>query len=279
MQLPQFQVHADIEQQHWWFLGRLKIVRTLLHRVLPPDRNRLVVDVGCGTGGNTIALSRDYTCIGIDPSVDAIAFARERFTALTFRIGYAPQDCEDLLSRADAVLLMDVLEHVEDDFLLISSLLAAMKPGAYLFMIAPGDPTLWGEHDRGFEHVRRYTLPRFRRTWEGLPVRECAVSCCNARLYPLVKIARFLSRISGRSLGPARTDLSLPPRPVNAVLQRIFGGESGRFLRMLEGRSRPYVHGVSVLALLERRAGEIVPRPLPSDVPPDERPWMARASV
>ncbi|MDD5041378.1 MAG: hypothetical protein PHX87_02210 [Candidatus Peribacteraceae bacterium] len=73
---------------------------------------------------------------------------------------------------SDAVLFLDVLEHVQDDFALVSQLLAGMKPGAYLFIAAPGDPKLWGPHDRGFEHERRYSLPRFRMLWEGLPVEE-----------------------------------------------------------------------------------------------------------
>lgn len=51
MQLPQFQVHADLEERHWWFLGRRAIFRALLTQAVPPSRDRLILDVGCGTGG------------------------------------------------------------------------------------------------------------------------------------------------------------------------------------------------------------------------------------
>ncbi|MDD5102913.1 MAG: class I SAM-dependent methyltransferase [Candidatus Peribacteraceae bacterium] len=273
MQLPQFQVHVDLEERHWWFLGRRAIVRTLLKRVVPPSRERLILDVGCGTGGNTAAFASQYTCVGIDPSSDAIAFARQRFPGIEFRQGFAPQDCRDLLRQADVVFFLDVLEHVREDFALVSQLLAGMKSGAYLFMTAPGDPDLWGPHDRGFEHERRYNLSRFRMLWEGLPVEECVCSALNARLYPIAKLSRLFSRFRGKALGPGQTDLSLPSAPVNALLYRIFAGEVKRILRAWQG-GRPYRHGVSVFAVLKRGAQEVIPRTRPADLPLDPRPWM-----
>lgn len=252
MQLPQFQVHARIEQAHWWFLARRSIMRAVMRRVLPPARDKLVIDVGCGTGGNTAAVARDYRCIGIDPIPEAIAFARERFPGLDFRCGYAPQDLPDDFGRADFILLMDVLEHVEDDRAIVQSLIAAMKPGAFLLMMAPADPSLSGQHDKGFEHYRRYTSETFRRTWAGAKIEEVMVSHSNARLYPAIKLARAVSRVLGRSFGPANTDLGLPPKPVNALLRTIFAGEARRLLGVIDERARPYRRGVSVLALLRR---------------------------
>lgn len=273
MQLPQFQVHADLEERHWWFLARLDIFRALLAQAVPSSRDRFVLDVGCGTGGTTVAFQSLYTCAGIDPSSDAVAFARQRFPDAEFRHGFAPQDCRDLLARADAVLLLDVLEHVADDFALVSELLAGMKSGAFLLIVAPGDPKLWGPHDCGFEHERRYSLGRFRMLWEGLPVEECVCTAFNARLYPVAKAARFFSRLWGASLGPGQTDLSLPPAPVNALLRRIFAGEARRILRSWGGHSPAYRRGVSVLALLKRTEQAVVPRTRPTSLPPDPRPW------
>lgn len=279
MQLPQFEMHAALEERHWWFLGRRRIVEQLLQELLAPGKRTRVVDVGCGTGGNTAAFDRSTTCIGIDPIPEAIAFARERFPSVRFLCGTAPRDIPDEIARADAVLLLDVLEHVEDDVLLVSELLAEMKPGAYLLLMAPADSVLWGSHDRGFEHYRRYTLERLRRIWKGLPVSELLVSHCNARLYPPVKLARIFSRMLGRSLGPKETDLSLPPRPLNTLLHWIFAGEAWRIIRALRGKGRGYRCGVSIIAVLRREPGEITPRPRPTNWPRDPRPWMEPKSV
>lgn len=275
MQLPQFQAHEETEGRHWWFRARVHILRALLNDLVPAGDNTLIVDVGCGTGGNTAALSSLYHVLGIDPIPEAIASAKERFPEAEFLCGYAPEDIPEQMRQADVVLLMDVLEHIEDDFLFISTLLRAMKPGAHLILMAPADPTLWGAHDKGFEHYRRYTLERLRLLWADLPAEERMASYCNSRLYSLVRFARALSRKRGKALGAHNTDISVPLAPINTLLYGIFAGESSRLLRLLRGtRTSGYTHGVSVFAVITRSEGDITSRARPSTVPVDTRPWM-----
>ncbi len=273
MQLPQFQVHAALEDRHWWFLGRRAIVRAILERLLP-SREALIVDAGCGTGGNTAMFAQTWRCIGIDPIQEAIVAARGRYPGVDFRVGTAPDDVRQDIVAADAVLLLDVLEHVEDDFALVSHILSTMKPGAYLLLLVPADLALWGPHDRGFEHYRRYDASRLRLLWQRLPTTELLLSPCNSRLYWPVRFARAFTRLMGRSLGASDTDVSLPPRTLNTVLRNLFASETSRLLRVLEGRARPFTHGVSLLAVLRREAGGIVPRSRPLNLPRDPRPWL-----
>src|SRR5882724_8247607 len=84
MDQRQFELHAEMELKHWWFLGRRKIVRELIHRALPPSPKALVVDVGCGTGANIAALEGEYDCLGVEPSADAVRLARARFPSVRF---------------------------------------------------------------------------------------------------------------------------------------------------------------------------------------------------
>src|SRR5256885_1111351 len=49
MHSAQFQLHAKIEQDHWWFVARRAILRRLVREVLPADRNAVIVDVARGT--------------------------------------------------------------------------------------------------------------------------------------------------------------------------------------------------------------------------------------
>lgn len=274
MDHPQFVVHAATEETHWWFQGRLAIVRSLLAHILPPSRSTVLIDAGCGTGGMSGALADTYDMRGIDPIDEAVRFARQKFPSLNFRTGSVPEDIQDWMTIASGVLLLDVLEHVEDDFFFVSALLAAMRPGSLLLLTVPADPSLWGAHDRGFGNFRRYTLSRMRELWKGLPVTEVCVSPINARLFWIVKIGRWLTRILGRSLGPGGTDLGAPLRPINALLLWIFGGERHRLLRVLDHQDRPYKRGVSFLALLRRDAGVCLPRHRPHEVPPDACPWL-----
>ncbi|MGH7475350.1 MAG: class I SAM-dependent methyltransferase [Longimicrobiales bacterium] len=262
-----FRLHAEVELKHWWFVARRRVVRTLLEAVVPPGRGHLIVDVGCGTGATLGFLGDAYRCVGIDPSPDAIRLAASRFPGARFSRGHAPDDLGDDARDADAVLLLDVLEHVADDFELFSRIAAELKPGAHILLTVPADRSLWSEHDVSFGHFRRYTAPRLREVWRGLPFTERLVSGLNARLYPVVKAVRMLSRVRGTASGRVGTDFRVGPAPVNAALTWIFAGEASRLRRAISnanGASRlVYSRGVSLVALLRREPGEVVPRSLP----------------
>ena len=270
MQAPQFGLHAAIEEHHWWFLGRRRIIGELVRRIVPASRRELIVDVGCGTGGNLAAFTQDYSCLGIDPSSEAIRLARSRFPNAQFICGAITDALHDVRTRASLLLLTDVLEHVPDDFLLLSTLLEQLKPGTCILITVPANMALWTEHDVSFSHYRRYDLQRLQRVWLGLPVTPLLVSYYNARLYPIVWAIRAVNRVRGRASGIDGSDFHTPPRPLNDLLQRIFASETRTLVDCLEGR-RPngFSRGVSLIAIVRREEGVLHARTKPADIAPD----------
>jgi SAM-dependent methyltransferase len=270
MDLPQFDVHTALEESHWWFTARRALLAKILTRLMPSDGT--IVDVGCGTGANTAACAKTYSCIGIDPIPEAIHSAQTRFPDVKFRTGYAPKDCPEI-KTADVVLLLDVLEHIEDDFYFVSNLLSAMKPDAHLVMMAPADENLWSTHDRGFDHFRRYSTKRFRMLWKDLPVQETLVTHWNTTLYWPIRIIRQVTRMIGVSIGSADTDLSLPPKPLNALLHKMVASDDKRILKALQGHHKGYTHGVSLLGIIQKTDQEVIATKRPSELPADSTPW------
>ncbi len=265
-----FALTADLEERHWWFTARRRIVKALIERILPPARSSLVIDVGCGTGANIAALADDYACLGIDPSEVAIELARDRFPSVEFRVGSAPADLGESAQQADLFLLLDVLEHVEDDFAQFSAIAAAARPGAHILVTVPADPSLWSAHDVSHGHYRRYEPDRLEMIWHDLPFRVRLMSHFNARFYPMIRAVRLAGRMLGTSSGARETDLFQPPAPVNGLLETVFAGERRRLVELLEGRrDRGYRRGVSLIALLERERGRFEARPRPPGAPPD----------
>jgi len=270
MQAQQFQQNYDIELRHWWFVARRRILQGLVSQLVPASFDTRIVDVGCGTGGNIAALSGQYTCVGIDPSAEAIELARRRYPSVKFLCGRAPEDLGESAGQVDLFLATDVLEHVPDDFALLSELLAVARPGAYFLLTVPADLSLWSPHDEALAHYRRYDMDRFARLWQDLPVSVLLATCFNARLYPLVKMIRGFNQRRGKSSGEAGTDLHMPSPLINRVLERIFRGEYRRLTDLLQGRrSRGYRRGVSLVAIVRREKGIVVPRRKPADVAPD----------
>lgn len=253
MQLEQFQLNSEIELRHWWFVARRRILGGLLSQIVPAGPETVVVDVGCGTGGNVGALGETYTCVGIDPSADAVRLAQERFPKVRFLCGHAPHDLGDWTARASVFLATDVLEHIQDDSAFLAELVAAARPGSYFLLTVPADMKLWSPHDESHGHYRRYDLAQLAKLWEGLPVSTLLLSYFNSRLYPVVRLIRAINRWRRKSSGEAGTDLAMPSPLVNRLLDHVFSGEYRTLTNLLQGRRRHgYSSGVSLIAVLRR---------------------------
>jgi SAM-dependent methyltransferase len=279
MQSDQFRLTFHAELFHWWFVARRRILRDLIAEVLPPSRETVIVDVGCATGGNASRLADEYTCVGVEPSGEALRLARSRPSRARFIHGAAPEDLGPWADRARLFLVADVLEHVADDAGLLRRLVERAAEGAYLLLTVPADRSQWSLHDESHGHLRRYDREGFAALWSALPVETLLVSHFNARLYPMVKLVRAVNRWRGRSFGASGTDLSIPPRPINRLLERVLRGE-GRVLCDLLHRRRAegYRRGVSLVALLRKTPSTARPaaaaRPAARAAPVD-RPRVA----
>ena len=66
-------VYEDMNNEeniHWWFLARKNIISSVLGKILP-KRNNLILDIGCGTGGNLGMLSTFGNVTGLEMDEDA----------------------------------------------------------------------------------------------------------------------------------------------------------------------------------------------------------------
>lgn len=247
-------IHAEIESRHWWFEGRRRIVVPIIDKLMAEHPGRHIVDVGCGTGGTVSTLSGAYPCVGIDASETAIALARQTYTECAFRHGAMPESLTDLTPTTGLFLIMDVLEHIQDDSRFLADLVGAASPGSHILMTVPAKPEIFSAHDEAVGHFRRYEAETLGALWRGLPVDVMLLSYFNAYLYPLIYLVRRAGNVLGRSAGRQGTDFSTPPAPINAMLAWFFGLE-GRFLikAMIENRPGPFSTGASLIAVLRRR--------------------------
>jgi SAM-dependent methyltransferase len=242
-------------QSHWWFRARRRILLSVVRQALPPGKETIVVEIGCGVGDNVAALSREYTCVGVDCSSQAIDFARSRYPDAQFVLGSAPADLGDLAPRASLFLMADVLEHIEDDRAFFAQWAAAAPPGASFLVTVPADPSLWSSHDEVHGHFRRYDLATLSAVWRGLPLSPLLLSHFNSRLFPIAKRVRTRNRRRGASHGARGADLRLPAPWINSLLESVMFGESNRLLGALQGRRRIYSRGLSLMALLRKNDG------------------------
>lgn len=246
MEREQFLAHARVEDRHWWFTARRRILRRLVARVAEPGAGISLVDLGCGTGGNAAAFAGDYRVIGLDPSPDAIALARERFPQVDFIRTDDPSAGASHLERGGVIVITDVLEHVVDDRDLLGRAVDALPPGGHVIITVPADPALWSRHDVQFGHHRRYELHTLRALWHDLPVSTRLLTPFNARLRPVIASVRRFTRDDG-------SDLAIPSGPLNGLLHMIFAGESDALVRSVDTGRAPFRRGVSLAAVLRKQ--------------------------
>jgi SAM-dependent methyltransferase len=246
-----FAAHHALEEQHWWFRARRRAI-VGLGRTLVPEGG-CIVDVGCGTGADVAAFPPSYDRHGLDRSASAIEFARRRHPGISFAAADLPDSGGDVISGADLVLLCDVLEHVEQDDVLLRWLIGALKPGAHLLLTVPADPRLWSPHDETYGHHRRYTRETLTGLWAGEPVEVRLLSPFNRLLYPVARAVRGVATKRGRGWGRANSDLALPWPPVNWFMEHAFALEIPALKRALgSARRMKRGAGVSLIAVLRR---------------------------
>jgi SAM-dependent methyltransferase len=121
-----------------------------------------VLEVGAGIGANTLALAslahERWTCLEPDAALAARIELPPggRHRVATGTIDDLPPDA-NIDAKFDAILYIDVLEHIEDDRGEMARAAARLEPGGVLIVLAPAHPFLFTPFDRAIGHFRRYT--------------------------------------------------------------------------------------------------------------------------
>jgi 2-polyprenyl-3-methyl-5-hydroxy-6-metoxy-1,4-benzoquinol methylase len=223
--------------QHWYYRAKGGAMR----RLLGARPVRHVLDVGAGSGVFSKLLlehgAEQATCV--DP-----AYPIEQESAHAGRPIRFVHQAER--SDADVVLLMDVLEHVDDDTGLLREYATPAAPGTRFLMTVPAFQWMWSGHDVFLEHRRRYTLPMLEavvREAGLVPVTGCYFY---GLTLPLAAARRAAKRLTQAGVPAAQSDLKRHSGLVNAILYGVCRAEMAFF-------DKNRMAGLSVFCLAERR--------------------------
>src|SRR5947208_10726643 len=156
MESIEYQRMFQLEDHHWWFQGRIHLMRRMVEKYSPQGLKRQprLLDLGCGTGLFVTEQNRNKLAFGLDFSKEALKFTRTRGAA-----GLVCADSQMMPFESesfDIVTAFDLIEHVERDDALIAEAYRVLRPGGVLFVAVPAHPYLLGEHDDALHHKRRY---------------------------------------------------------------------------------------------------------------------------
>jgi SAM-dependent methyltransferase len=230
------------ETFYWWHRVRRHNLYRLLGAEIGPSKR--VLEIGCGTGANLRDRGETWTTgVGIDVDMRALAYCRDLAVVQADALAALPFTD----ATFDAVVLLDVLEHLVDPEALVREINRVLRPGAAIMIMVPAGPELWSYWDTMHGHQRRYTKATlaavFSEGWR-LEVLEYSFSW----MYPIVWVFRRVMQRRRRSI--AHSDFIEIPRTLNA-LQVFFGRVEGRVQRYL-----PAPFGTTVCGVWSKDGGQ-----------------------
>ena len=199
---------------HFWMQWRHRVLVRALKR--GGDRVRNALEIGCGHGVARDMLERDLgiPVDGCDLNRTALETAKPGKGQL-FLYNILDQK-PSLLGRYDAVLLLDVIEHIEDDTAFLLAALRHLRSGGLVAVNVPANMLLFSDYDRVAGHVRRYTPAGLRKLLESCGVETRAVEPWGMLMTPLLVIRKALLYRAKRS-ETIRTGF-VPPNTASQLL-------------------------------------------------------------
>jgi len=237
--------HYNLEKDHWWFVSRRKIIENIIQKYMKemsPDAR--ILDAGCGTGGNLLLLSKySKNVIGLEYNIEAAKKAEIK-TGIKVYQGSLPDNIPFSDSSFDLIVLLDVLEHIDDDIKALNTLNAKLKPNGSLLITVPAFKFLWSKHDNINNHKRRYTQQNLKNKIKlsGFTLKYC--NYFNTILFPLILFIRMVKNTI--PVFKNDSDFTIHSKIINKLLTEVMSFE--RFL--INNFKLPF--GVSIIALCEK---------------------------
>ena len=230
---------AELDTRHWWYRARREVLAALIERAVKPPKDARILEIGCGTGHNLEMLGQFGHVDGIelDEAARDVASARLGRAVMGARL----PELEGVPEYSyDLVALLDVLEHVAEDRESLRSIARRLKPGGAILITVPAFQWMWSAHDVVNHHQRRYSKATLRAAIADAGLKADFVGYFNSILFPLAAAARLASRFTGKG----ESDDKLPPGPINAAFEALFGLERHAIARL------PFTPGVSIAAVV-----------------------------
>jgi SAM-dependent methyltransferase len=236
--------YYEVEDRHWWFRGRRRIVLAVLDKSLRPGASgytRRILDLGCGTGTMLGHLRAFGDAEGAEADQRAVELCRRRGEG---RVRLLESDKLPFREDSfDVLTALDVLEHIDDDAGAMREVARVLRPGGIFLATVPANPWMWGPQDEISHHFRRYRARELRRRIVDANLSLMRLTHFNSILFGPIAAVRLARRLRPRP-AEVRSDFELTAEgPMNDLLARLFALESG----WLRRRNLPF--GVSLLAV------------------------------
>ena len=206
--------YREMYERHWWFRTREDfLLRYLRENKLGCRGNAL--DVGCGDGLFLDRLS-ELGCQPFGLEVDARLVSAETHKKHKIHIGYLDSNFQPE-EKFDLILMLDVLEHIENDVEALQHVRRCLAPDGVLVITVPAFSWLWTYHDDINHHFRRYTSKSLNRSVGAAGLSMNVSRYFYSWLIPLKLIVQWKEKL----LGVSKATPKIPGKQMNRLFEGI----------------------------------------------------------
>jgi len=232
-----------LEETYWWFIARSAILLNAINKICKFDKSSNVIDAGCGTGGFAEKLSEITNVACLDTSEIALSYCQKRGLTDTHQCILADYPKGD--KRIDGITLLDVVEHIDDDYGVIKDAFNILDNNGYIIVTVPAYQWLWCRHDEIHMHYRRYNKAQITNVIKSAGFKINYSSYFNTLLFLPAVGKRMLDKLTG-----ADKTNNNPIEPVPDILNLLFTK-----IFMLEKFLLPFIKfpfGLSILVIAQK---------------------------
>jgi hypothetical protein len=215
MDIKESDILGDDINNHWYY----KLKSDFLLKSIGKEKFSVVTDIGAGSGYFskrllTAGIIKEAICVDTAYTADHKSVWGQGEIKFQKSIQSIPKGL---------VLMMDVLEHIEDDFLFLKSHLEISPVGTKFFISVPAFQFLFSSHDIFLEHHRRYTLSELKLLCEKSGLKVISVSYFYATLFPIVALLRIIKKMKLKFFNNPnhKSELSKHNSLINSILYYI----------------------------------------------------------
>jgi 2-polyprenyl-3-methyl-5-hydroxy-6-metoxy-1,4-benzoquinol methylase len=186
-----------VNVEHFWIEWRFEVAKKYFYYF--SDKVEPLLEIGCGNGIFRDQLENSGFIIdGCDLNFKALSMANSGFGRLMLYNIFDKKP--ELLNKYPVIFIMDVIEHIENEYDFLNAAISHLKNGGYLVINVPASMFLFSNYDREAGHLRRYNKKKIKKLFLEIGIDPVEIRYWGFSMIPLAIARKLLLSVTKKEI-------------------------------------------------------------------------------